>query len=78
MKIGEAYDMNMEAMVVPSSKVKISQRHLTKKPKKGRNTHFRKHFLTPAMRWSSMVQYQVGRFASNLRTQHTRDELKHT
>ena len=39
MKIGEAYDMNMEAMVVPSSKVKISQRHLTKKiPKRG-ETH---------------------------------------
>lgn len=47
-----------------------------KDPKKRRKTHFLKHFLTPAMRWCSMVQYQVGRFASNLRTQNTGDELK--
>lgn len=39
MKIGEAYDMNTEAMVVPSSKVKISQRHLTKKIQKRGEKH---------------------------------------
>ena len=66
MEIGEVYDTNVEAIDGRPTKVKISQHHLTK-IKTWTFSYIFEHLL----QWLQyeVVQYQMGRFASNLRIQ---------